>query len=58
MFCTFAVMTSLMLNSKLHNFITWNLIKTLQKFVQGSFPIEIMKIRLRNRAEVLVSGLL
>ena len=45
MFCTFAGMTSLTLNSKLCNFITlWNLTKTLQNFVQSSFSIKLRKI--------------
>ena len=57
MFCTFAGMMSLMLNSKLCNFITSsNLTKTLQNLVQGSFSINFLKIRHKDRGEVLASG--
>ena len=45
MFCTFAGITSLTLNSKLCNFITsWNLIKMSQIFARGPFPIKLTKI--------------
>ena len=43
MFCTFVGMTSLTPDSKLRNFITfWELIKTLQNFVQVHKIIKIM----------------
>ena len=57
MFCTFAGMTSLMLNSKLYIFITyWNLIKVRQNFVKDPFSIKLTKICHKNRGEVLVSS--
>ena len=57
MFCAFAGITSLPSNSKLCKFITsLKLIKTPQNFVQGFFSIELIKIFLKNRDEVLVSG--
>ena len=50
-------MMSLASNSKLCNFITsLKLIKTPQKFVQGSFSVKLIKICHKNRGEVLASG--
>ena len=44
MLCRLAVMTSLMLNSKLYNLITsWNLIKTPKKILHSSFSIKLTK---------------
>ena len=52
MFCTFAGMMSLTLNSKLCNFIiSWNLTKTQQSFVQDSFSIKLTKAYLKKTGE-------
>ena len=58
-FCKFASMTSLTLNSKLCSFKTWwNLIKTPQNFVRRSLSIKSTKTCHKNKGQVLVSGLL
>ena len=50
-------MTSLTPVSKVSNFITlWELIKTLQNFVQGSFSIESLKLCHKNKGDFLGSG--
>ena len=59
MFYTFAGMTSLTTDSELYNFIaSWELTKTPQHFVQGSFSIKSLKLKLwhKNRGEFLASG--
>ena len=49
-FCTFAGMTSLTLNSKLCNYtVSWNLTKTPQNFVKGSLSIKLTKKCHKNK---------
>ena len=56
-FCTFSSMKSRTLYSKLGNFVTsWNMTKTPQNFVQGSFSIKLTKEFHKNRIEDLASG--
>ena len=56
-FCTFSSMKSLTLYLKLGNFVTsWNMTKTPQNFVEGSFCIKLTKEFPKNRIEDLASG--
>ena len=56
-FCTFAGVASLTLDSELCNFITLReRMKTTPNFLQGSFPIKSLKLYHKNRISFLASS--